>query len=820
MGKKKNKNRRRKRFGVRRPGIKKLSTKLLLYIIIPMLLVFIATGVICIYIMNASTTQLVKQEVFSESSQASGRIHTLFSELEEIAGSGKAENAARKYVENLRDETDCTSSENYKQLRNLLDNMLASRFDVLASAGFVDFTHGLAFSDSKNDWSAYNFDARERGWYETTKIVRGLIYVSQPHEIMLFDGKAGDFISVVNPIEGAQGNEVIGALIISISMEKVRTVMANQAIGEDGFNILLDEAFQVLYHPDKQKIGQHMSGLTDIAGFKAIKAQDDEDDVFELHLGKEAVYANYSSIEITDWSVLSIVPKAEVTNRIKEYVRPTVYIYSISIAILLLLFAIISKTIVSPIREITKTTKEIARGNYNGKLKVKSSDEIGQLASAFNSTIITLRYRADYDELTGIYNSSTMYRETEAMLKQHPDNQYAIICMDVNHFKLVNDLLGWDKGDELLKHIAHVLTSRLPHDSVYGRVRGDIFCICMRYEKRKELVRTVKQLRAEVEGYYEDMDVAPFFGICVVEDAETPVNIMCDWADMALKSIKGNMVQFYAFYDDQLRDTMINNKLIESEMYTALEQKQFFVMIQPKCDINTGKVIGAEALVRWQHPERGMIPPDSFIPVFEEDGFVLQLDEFVWEETCRAIRRWLDKGYEVIPISVNVSRLHIYDTELVDKLIAMMEKYDLPTRLLELELTESAFLGNVDDLYALMKKLKDAGFTLSMDDFGSGYSSLNMLKDAPFDVVKFDREFLNETVNSDKGKTILDSMISMVNRLNIKVLVEGVETEEQTKILLEAGCYIAQGYYYSRPIKMEEFEEFAFGMGNPHVVQA
>lgn len=817
---KKKRSRRLLKRRIKRLGIKKLSTKLLLYLIIPMLLVFIATGFLCIYIMKASTTQLVRQEVFNESNQISGRMQTLFSDLEELIRSGKNENIARKYVENLEDTADYRSSDNYRQLQNTLDSMLASRLDVVASAGFVDFRHQLAFSDSKNNWSVYDWDAKSRRWYEAMQIARNYTYISKLHDMLLFDGEREKFISIVSPVSDSQNSEVLGVFLISVSMEKIREMMENQTPGENGFNVLLDNTHKILYYPEEERIGQPISELVGGAEFNTIKKQHSEDDVFEIILNGKNMYANYSGIESTNWVVLFVVPKTEVTNRIREYVQPTVYIYVAGTAILLILFFIVSRTIVSPIREITETTKEIAKGNYRNKLKVKSSDEIGQLASAFNSTIITLRYRADYDELTGIYNSNTMYREAEAMLKQHPDNQYAIICMDVNHFKLVNDLLGWDKGDELLKHIAHVLTSRLPHDSIYARVRGDIFCICMRYEKRKQLIQTVTQLRTEVEGYYEDLDVAPFFGIYVVEDVETPVNLMCDWADMALKSIKGNMVQFYAFYNDQLRDTMINNKMIESEMYAALEEQQFFVMIQPKCDINTGKAIGAEALVRWQHPERGMIPPDAFIPVFEEDGFVLQLDEYVWEETCKALRRWLDKGYEVVPVSVNVSRLHIYDNALVDKLVGMVKKYNLPTGLLELELTESAFLGNVDDLYALMSRLKEAGFTLSMDDFGSGYSSLNMLKDAPFDVVKFDREFLNETVNSDKGKTILDSMISMVNRLNIKVLVEGVETEEQTKILLEAGCHIAQGYYYSRPIRMEEFEEFAFRKGNPHLVHA
>lgn len=802
----KNKSKRRKKA-----GIKKLSTKLMVYFIIPMLLVFLVTDIVCLYITARGTTELVKQEVFNDANQTVGKMQDIFEDIEEQIGSGRVESVARKYSQGLTNTSDYKSSKNYVTMQSVLDT-INNGSEVLSSAGYIDFEHSLGFSDTENGWVKYNWDVEARQWYDSKKIVQDRTYISHLHEL-LFDKKDGEYVSIVNPVLGDGGN-VIGVLIASVDISRIRSTLRKQVFGEEGYSILIDDEGKIIYHPSQDKIGTTLSKWID--GNEIME----KDEVVTLRLDGQMTYAKYSQVKSTDWSILSVIPKAEVQSRIEKYIHPVASIYMISALLMIGLFAVVSRTIVRPIKQITKTTKEIAQGNYNNKLKVKSSDEIGQLASAFNSTIITLRYRADYDELTGIYNSQTMFRETEAMLRKHPDNQYAIICMDVNHFKLVNDLLGWEKGDELLKHIAHVLTSQLPHDSIYARVRSDIFCICMRYEEREELVSTVTRLRDEVEGYYSDIDVAPFFGICIVEDIDTPVNLMCDWADMALKSIKGNMIQFYAFYDEQLRDTMINNKIIESEMYSALEQQQFFVMIQPKCDINSGKVIGAEALVRWQHPERGMIPPDAFIPVFEEDGFVLQLDEFVWEETCKAMRTWLDKGYEVVPISVNVSRLHIFDTELVPKLLALVEKYDLPTRLLELELTESAFLNNVDELYELMNKLKDAGFTLSMDDFGSGYSSLNMLKDAPFDVVKFDREFLNESVNSEKGKTILDSMITMVNRLSIRVLVEGVETKEQTKILLEAGCHIAQGYYYSRPIKIEEFEEFAYGAGNPHVMKA
>ena len=216
-------------------------------------------------------------------------------------------------------------------------------------------------------------------------------------------------------------------------------------------------------------------------------------------------------------------------------------------------------------------------------------------------------------------------------------------------------------------------------------------------------------------------------------------------------------------------------------------------------------------MVRWNHPEKGIIPPNSFIPVFEKNGFIVKLDAFVWEETCKIIKKWQDAGVECVPISVNVSRMHIFDVGFDKKLKGLVEKYQIPTSLLELELTESAFLENVSRLYDVMNSLREDGFVLSMDDFGSGYSSLNMLKNVPLDVVKLDREFLNETTTTEKGKTIVESTISMVQRLKMKVVAEGVETKEHANFLLEAGCHIAQGYYYSKPISVDAFEEFAFG---------
>ena len=227
---------------------------------------------------------------------------------------------------------------------------------------------------------------------------------------------------------------------------------------------------------------------------------------------------------------------------------------------------------------------------------------------------------------------------------------------------------------------------------------------------------------------------------------------------------------------------------------------------------------GAEALIRWNHPEWGFQSPAEFIPLFEKNGFIVRLDEYIWEQACITLRRWIDHGLTPTPISVNMSRMHIHDPRLREKLLDLMRRYELPPHLLELELTESAFLENESGLFESMKALQAFGFQFSMDDFGSGYSSLNMLKSMPVDFIKIDRGFLNEVVTTERGKTVIRFSISLAREMSIKVIAEGVETEEQAAFLLQAGCAYAQGYFYSRPLPIPQFEALAFGTEHPFPV--
>lgn len=419
----------------------------------------------------------------------------------------------------------------------------------------------------------------------------------------------------------------------------------------------------------------------------------------------------------------------------------------------------------------------------------------------------TLKYRAEFDLLTGIYNINTFYAQAEKLIAEYPEQKFAVVRLDVNRFKFINDLYGREEGNRLLRFMATVISANMGDMDAFGRMNSDVFCLCMSYGSGNPLLVRIRKILGEINRFSESYQVMPSCGICIVKKRDVPISILCDWANLAQKTIKGSLIKQWAFYDKKLRARQLEEQRIENEMDDALRNRQFKVYLQPKHNVQDGKVIGAEALVRWDHPERGFLTPYRFIPLFERNGFIIKLDEYVWEETCRIIKSWLDRGLEAVPVSVNVSRVQVYNPNFYRKLLSIIRRYDIPKKLLEVELTESSFVENTVDLYRGMEKLRQEGIAFSMDDFGSGYSSLNMLKNVPVNTIKLDREFFNESVATEKGKTIIEHTIGMINDLQLQVIAEGVETSDQAGFLNECGCLAAQGYFYSKPMPVEEFEE-------------
>lgn len=388
-------------------------------------------------------------------------------------------------------------------------------------------------------------------------------------------------------------------------------------------------------------------------------------------------------------------------------------------------------------------------------------------------------------------------------IRENIDRKYAVIQFDVIGFKFINDKYGEAIGNEILHHINDVMDIYCTEDQLYSRLSADVFMVVIPYENISDIYSFLRGLEAGMSGY-KGIKYSFAFGVYLVEDRSIPTRLMGDSAGIARTAVKGNALENIGFFNKEIKANLRNRRTIEDRMKSALKNNEFVMYLQPKYSISDSSIIGAEALVRWIDPEEGLIPPDNFIPVFEKNGFVVKIDEFIWERACKHIRSWLDNGIEPVPISVNVSRVHLADSKFIDYLNNLINKYDIPKKFLELEITESTDNINAN---AMIKLAKVKGFKLLMDDFGSGYSSLNNLKNTPFDVLKIDRNFFSSSMESQRGQKIISHTIAMTQDIGLEMIAEGVETREQADFLYDCGCNVAQGFLYSKPVPEEVFDK-------------
>lgn len=402
--------------------------------------------------------------------------------------------------------------------------------------------------------------------------------------------------------------------------------------------------------------------------------------------------------------------------------------------------------------------------------------------------------------LKGIGKRRRFRRNVNNLLFSSTKN-VGFIQFDIRKFKIVNDLYGEKFGDKVLDFIINQLKECCTENQFFINLRSDVFMVVTEYEHEDELVDFIHQLDGRIKNF-KNVKLQVVYGIYKVEDREMELRQMEDRSAMARKAAKNNILTNILFYNEQFKDSLYNRKFIEENMQAAISERQFQMYLQPKYSITKNEIIGAEALVRWNHPERGMIFPDQFIPIIEENGFIKKVDYYIWEEACRFIRRCEDAGILACPVSVNVSRIHLRDNECIQVLSDIIEKWGINKKLLELEITETA---NDQQISKKALQLKEEGFTLLMDDFGSGYSSLNILLETPFDVIKLDKKFMENMIVSGKGRLILEQVVLMANKLDLGLLAEGVETREQIEMLRNIGCDQVQGYYYARPMPEDDF---------------
>lgn len=411
-----------------------------------------------------------------------------------------------------------------------------------------------------------------------------------------------------------------------------------------------------------------------------------------------------------------------------------------------------------------------------------------------------------FDKLTGLYSREFFYQKVRELLREKPDEEYTMFSINIENFKLLNDALGVEACDILLRQIAATIRLDVGEDGICGRYGADRFLYIKR--RIKEIDVREKKINSMHKYYHDNMNgLSIKWGIYEINDNSMPVDKMCDRAMLAVNSITGLYNTNFAVYDDSLRDRLVREKKITDIAEQSLERGEFVPFYQPQYSLDDECLIGAEALVRWKHPQWGCISPADFVPIFERNGFIGRLDKYIWEQSCRHLRKWIDAGYKDMRVSVNISRVDVYQFNILEYLQKLMKKYELEPNCLHLEITESAYSENPTQLSRTISELRQHGFVVEMDDFGSGYSSLNMLSHIHLDALKLDLNFISNETSKPFDVSILNDIISMAHRLDLHVVAEGVETREQLRRLRAVGCDFVQGYFFAKPMPVENFDK-------------
>ncbi|AVD35285.1 EAL domain-containing protein [Clostridioides difficile] len=574
-----------------------------------------------------------------------------------------------------------------------------------------------------------------------------------------------------------KNNEMIGTIFASFYFQDVNNLISRSNLDDSIKFLMIDKNYTIISHPNKKYVNDK-SKILDLEG-NIIGTTKSEilKNINEKCQGKFLYWDNwrlynvkYTNIKWTNWTLVSKC------NIFKNF-QSLIVNFMIKLYFYIVIFMILWKL-------------------SNAKL------------------IEQLKKLAYYDSLSGIKNKEKFRKDSMYILKNYYQDNFYLVQLDVNKFKYINEMFGYAEGNKILIHISQVLNNNTNKYEICARMDNDHFILLIACSTEDELLNRLSKINKEIcnlsttnSSKYKIVMSSGIYKINKKDDIKK-IDLLIDRANIAAKSKKEKYEHSYSFFNEETRNRLYKEKRLEDNMNKALEKGEFIVYYQPKYSLNdVNEIEGAEALIRWNSPEFGFISPIDFVPLFEKNGFIVNIDMFVFEEVCKTLNKWINKGYTPVPISVNMSRVHLYRDNFIENITDLISKYNISPEFIELELTESVVFDNLNILIDIMKKIKEIGFLISMDDFGSGYSSLNLLKDLSFDILKLDRGFLIETTDTKRGKIIISKIVEMAKAIDIKVICEGVETYEQVEFLREIGCDKVQGYLFAKPMVLDEFEK-------------
>lgn len=656
-------------------------------------------------------------------------------------------------------------------------------------------------------------------WYGPVETKKG--FWTNPYQWTLRDGEVIKVVSYALPVYIE--DELIAVVGTYYPFEKMSADILGIKVYETGYASLFNEKLDVIIHPALFAGTRFTSDnlqTVDNGRYSALASQ-----MLSVDYGVSSYPSPTGETNLLAYNklangwVLGITPPMdEVFADIGNLAQKLLWAVAVCILLSIVCAWFMGRFISRPLLTVAEGARRIGAGDLTTPVPVTTQDEIATVARSLNEMMEnTTRLQGELtmlaynDELTGGNNLNRFKQLATAALGERGEENYYLVRLDVDGFKLVNDMFGFEDGNIVLCNINHCISTLLLPGEFSARISNDDFILLLQRDSDQEVLDLGKRFADSFDLLHRQngrsYGVTFSFGVYRVPLGRNDIVTSIDRCTMAHKTAKQHHSgRRYAFYNTEIRNQALKVKSIEDRMQAALEDGEFIIYLQPKFDLRTQQIKGAEALIRWIDPQDGhIIPPIEFIPIFERNGFVAQIDLFVLEEVCKLQREWIDAGLSIVPISVNQSKILLFDKDYISKICTVVDRYSLPHNIIELEILETLIHYNIDALCNTVAALKALDFLVSIDDFGSGYSSLNMLKDIHADVLKIDKEFLNSSEDNTRSEVVLSNIIHMARELQMSVVTEGVETEKQAEMLRGLSCDAAQGYLFARPMPVEDY---------------
>ncbi|MBY2012054.1 EAL domain-containing protein [Clostridioides difficile] len=656
---------------------------------------------------------------------------------------------------------------NEEKMKNLLDEMENQKFYTMA---IVDI-NGNA-ENTKGD----KFSVKDREFFKNS--IKGKKYVSRPYVDEV--NKSIKKIAISVPL--LNNDKVVGVLYCTYNINTLMKLINISFYENNSISYVVKNDGTIILHPQGDSLSKNIYKLleqdNDIQEVNRLKKelQENKTGATVLNMLEERRYLGYATMDngnsennyIKDWNLIFSIPETVVFSNSKQIINRAVYaVLSIVLIFVAIIFYIIY---------------------------IKKSNE---------KEILSLAYE---DKVTYIGNQNKFYRECSKYLLDKPSLNYIIVYFDINNFKMINDTFGYEFGDNLLITIAKALKEELTEGEVYARLSSDYFAIFCDYKNgRNKIIRKLDNIRSNIESNLSIVfEISLCVGIYFVEEGEVDIQKAVNKANMARSVAKGKNIN-YAIYNEDVRNKLSEESMILDDIKIALVKNQFEVYYQPKFSLVTGEMIGSEALIRWNHPEHGFISPAVFIPIAEKSKLILKIGRFVFERVCNDLSEWKKQGKKIVPVSVNLSRVELYQPDIVKFINKTIQMYNLSSDFIEIEITETVAINELNILKNVLNELRKHGFSISMDDFGTGYSSISCLRDMPIDILKLDKSFLGGIEHDERSRNIAKSIVSLAKSLDLVVIIEGVESKEQAELMKQFGCDLVQGFYLARPMPAKNF---------------